>query len=68
MQFCFALNLKFSHMEYQNPFISKEFIEHLLCSYYTRERELNRTDKIPIFSAPISVGETSNKYIKKERV
>lgn len=56
-------------MEYQNPFISKEeFIEHLLCSYYTRERELNRTDKIPIFSAPISVGETSNKYIKKERV
>ena len=55
-------------MEYQNPFISKEFIEHLLCSYYTRDTELNQTDKIPIFLAPILVGETSNKHIKKERV
>lgn len=55
-------------MEYQNPFISKEFIEHLLCSYYTRDSELNWTDKIPTFSAPISVGETSNNYRKRERV
>ena len=33
-----------------------------------RDTELNQTDKIPIFLAAILVGETSNKYIKKERV
>lgn len=67
--FCFALNLeifKYGVSKSVHSFKKNLWSEHPLCSCYPRDTELNQTDKLPAFVAPILVGETNSKYIKKK--